>query len=58
MAELMEYLKQAVGDQASDLFIVAGGAVTEKAEGRLRPISEVAVPVRGAGCISKTVQPV
>ena len=36
----MEYLKQAVGDQASDLFIVAGGAVTEKAEGRLRPISE------------------
>ena len=40
MAELMEYLKQAVGDQASDLFIVAGGAVTEKTEGRLRPISE------------------
>ena len=40
MADLMEYLKQAVGDQASDLFIVAGGAVTEKAEGRLRPISE------------------
>ena len=40
MADLMEYLKQAVGDQASDLFIVAGGAVTEKTEGRLRPISE------------------
>ena len=36
--ELVEYLKQAVADRASDLFIVAGGVVSEKVEGRLRPI--------------------
>lgn len=36
--ELVEYLKRAVEDRASDLFIVAGGVVSEKAEGRLRPI--------------------
>ena len=40
MAELMEYLKQAVAHQASDLFIVAGGPVSEKLEGHIRPISE------------------
>ena len=31
--ELVEYLKRAVEDRASDLFIVAGGVVSEKAEG-------------------------
>lgn len=36
----MEYLRKAVTDQASDLFIVAGGAVSEKVEGDIRPISE------------------
>ena len=36
--DLVEYLKRAVEDRASDLFIVAGGVVSEKAEGRLRPI--------------------
>ena len=40
MAELMEYLKQAVAHQASDLFVVAGGPVSEKLEGRIKPISE------------------
>lgn len=40
MAELMEYLKRAVEDRASDLFIVAGGPVSEKLDGRLRPIGE------------------
>ena len=40
MAELLDYLKRAVADQASDLFIVAGGVVSEKLEGRLRPIGE------------------
>lgn len=40
MAELMEYLERAVADKASDLFIVAGSAVSEKAEGDIRPISE------------------
>ena len=40
MAELLDYLKRAVEDQASDLFIVAGGRVSEKADGRIRAISE------------------
>ena len=40
MAELMEYLQQAVAHQASDLFIVAGGPVSEKLEGHIHPISE------------------
>lgn len=40
MAELLEYLKRAVTDQASDLFIVAGGQVCEKLEKRLVPVSE------------------
>ena len=39
MAELLEYLKRAVTDRASDLFIVAGGLVSEKVEGHIRPIS-------------------
>ena len=40
MAELMENLKRAVADQASDLFIVAGGPVSEKLDGRIRPIDD------------------
>lgn len=40
MAELMEYLKRAVADQASDLFLVAGGPVSEKLEGHIRPVGE------------------
>ncbi|MBQ8390899.1 MAG: PilT/PilU family type 4a pilus ATPase [Oscillibacter sp.] len=40
MAELMEYLQRAVADQASDLFLVAGGPVSEKLEGRICPIGE------------------
>lgn len=40
MAELVEYLKRAVGDGASDLFIVAGGKITEKVDKTLFPISE------------------
>jgi len=38
MAELMEYLKTAVESNSSDLFIVAGGPVCMKVEGRLCPI--------------------
>ena len=38
--ELLDYLKRAVEDGASDLFIVAGGPVCEKSEKRLTPISE------------------
>ena len=38
MAELLDYLKRAVEDQASDLFIVAGGRVSEKADGHIRAI--------------------
>ncbi|MBO5034685.1 MAG: PilT/PilU family type 4a pilus ATPase [Oscillospiraceae bacterium] len=40
MAELMDYLKRAVQDGASDLFIVAGGPVSEKLGKHLMPISE------------------
>lgn len=39
MAELMEYLRQAVESKASDLFIVAGGPVSYKLDGRIRPVS-------------------
>lgn len=41
MAELLDYLKRAVEDGASDLFIVAGGPVSEKVAGRIRPMDEV-----------------
>ena len=43
MAELLDYLKRAVEDEASDLFIVAGGKVSEKVEKNLVPISEEVV---------------
>ena len=39
MAELLDYLKQAVETQASDLFIVAGGPVSVKRDGHLCPVS-------------------
>ena len=38
--EIIEYLRRAVENQASDVFIIAGAPVSEKWEGRLRPISE------------------
>ncbi len=38
MTELLEYLKRAVEDNASDLFLVAGGPVCEKLDKRLVPI--------------------
>ena len=40
MDKVLEYLKRAVEDKASDLFIVAGGPVCMKLEKRMRPISE------------------
>lgn len=40
MAELTDCLTRAVADQASDLFIVAGGPVSEKLDGRIRPVGE------------------
>ena len=40
MAGLTEYLKRAVEDNASDLFIVAGGPVCAKEDKRLVAISE------------------
>lgn len=39
MAELLDYLKQAAADGASDLFIIAGGRVCEKNDKRMTPIS-------------------
>ena len=40
MSTLIDYLKRAVEDQASDLFLVAGGAVSEKLDGHIRAIEE------------------
>ena len=40
MSNLLEYLKQAVDQNASDLFIVAGGPVSIKCDGRIRPVSD------------------
>ena len=42
MAELMEYLQQAVDRGASDLFLVAGGPVSVKEDGRLVPLGKKA----------------
>lgn len=40
MAELLDHLKHAVAHGASDIFIVAGGPVSEKLEGHIRPLEE------------------
>ena len=40
MVDWMEYLKQAVEHQASDVFFVAGGPVCEKSDGHIRHIGE------------------
>lgn len=41
MAELIKYLENAVANQASDIFIIAGGSISEKVEGRIRAIDDV-----------------
>ncbi len=52
MAEIMDYLRQAVDDGASDIFIVPGGSVTCKLEGKLRPAgTERMSPQRTEGYI-------
>ncbi len=38
--DLTSYLEQAVEHQASDLFFIAGGPVSEKIEGRIRPMGD------------------
>ena len=38
MANLLSYLKKAVEDQASDIFIIAGGSISEKIDGHIRPM--------------------
>lgn len=40
MSNLLKYLEQAVRNQASDLFLIAGGPVSIKAEGHISPIRE------------------
>ncbi len=40
MAKILEYLQQAVAEQASGLFLVAGGKDSIKAEGKIRPIAD------------------
>jgi len=41
MAELMEYLKRAVQEEASDIFLVAGGPVSQKLEGQILPMDDI-----------------
>ena len=38
--KLMNYLQKAVSDQASDIFIVAGGPVCQKVEGRIAQVDD------------------
>jgi len=38
--DLMDYLKRGVEDQASDIFIVAGGPICQKIEGNIIPMEE------------------
>jgi twitching motility protein PilT len=38
--DLMDYLKRGVEDQASDIFIVAGGPICQKIEGNILPMDE------------------
>ena len=40
MAELMDYLTQAVERRASDLFFVAGGSASAKVEGQILPLDD------------------
>ena len=40
LTDLTTYLEQAVADQASDIFFIAGGPVSEKIEGRLRSMGD------------------
>ena len=40
MSNLLHYLELAVNDQASDIFVVAGGPVSIKLDGHLRPLSQ------------------
>ena len=37
---IIDYLQRAVADQASDIFIIAGGPVSEKADGRIQPMDQ------------------
>ena len=38
--EIIKILERAVADRASDIFIIAGGPVSEKQEGRIHPMGE------------------
>ena len=40
MSNLLQYLEQAVTDQASDIFMVAGGPVSMKLDGHLHPLTQ------------------
>lgn len=40
MADLKSYLTRAVNEEASDLFIIAGGPLSAKIDGRIRPLEE------------------
>ena len=57
MPEITTYLSQAVQDGASDLFLVAGGPVSEKLDGLIRPITgEKLTPAHTEQYISQIYQ--
>ena len=57
MEKLMDYLTRAAQEGASDLFIVPGGAVSMKLDGRLTPIGEEKVmPTQGENLIREIYQ--
>ena len=37
---IIDYLQRAVADQASDIFIIAGGPLSEKVDGRIQPMDQ------------------
>ena len=55
---IMKYLEQAVADQASDLFLVAGSPACEKLEGRIRQTGEIKLfpDSLEAGILSKIIK--
>ena len=56
MAELMDYLTQAVERRASDLFFVAGGSASAKIEGQILPLDgERLLPPRRRSCCGPSI---
>ena len=57
MADLMNYLKFAVDNGASDVLIVAGGPVHAKIDGRIRPVDDEPLSGRAGGKLRDFLSP-